>query len=99
MFIWIVKHTKGDFIAMIWAVDGRATHVFECIVHPAQVPFHIKAKTTIFQRMSDFRITGGILGYHNHSLILLMNHGVNPFDEVNCSMVKFVFLCLTSPIE
>ena len=99
MFIWIVKHAKGDFSAMVGAIDSWTAHVFEGVVHPSKVPFHIKAKAAVFQRMGYFWIAGRIFGNHDNALVFLMHHGIDPFDKVNGRVVEFLFFCLTPPVE
>ena len=62
--------------------------VFQGIVHPAQIPFVVKAEPALQRALGHIREIGGILrDEHDLALVFLIEHEVHALDEVKRAFI------------
>ena len=62
-FLIVILHGKGQFMIMLRTKPGLCLKITEGIVHPAQIPFVVKAQSAFADRPGDTGIIGGIFSY------------------------------------
>ena len=65
IFVKGIDETKGQIVLMMTAVHRIASHIGERVMHPAHIPFVLKAQPAVGDRSRDLRPRGGFLG-HDH---------------------------------
>lgn len=76
-----IIHGECEHIVIIFAVIGGDGKVFECVVHPTQIPFIVKLQPVVLSPSGDFRIGRAIFSDHHNAGMALMNPNVQPADE------------------
>ena len=69
---------------------GMHTQIFQCIIHPAQIPFIIEAQSAILRRSRYLDIIGGIL-CHQHDLgigLLQIEIGIAQEPTSRCIVIE-----------
>ena len=62
-----VNHAKSQMVVMIASVNRVFFHIGQGVVHPAHVPFHMKAQTLTLRLPGDTRPGSGFLRDHHGS--------------------------------
>ena len=83
-----IRHREGDVVVMPFAVHRILLQIVERIVHPAQIPFVVKAKPALQRALGHIREIGGILrDEHDLALVFLIEHEVHALDKVERAFI------------
>ena len=58
--IIIIHHGEGELVIILYTIFRTGTEIIKCIVHPSHIPFIIKTKAALRNRISNFREGSGI---------------------------------------
>ena len=82
-----VDHTEGQ-LTMVLASEIRIQmHIARKIIHPAHIPFQIKTKSVLFNRLCYLRPCSRFFCDHDNAVLLLMDHTVQMLQKFDCFQI------------
>ena len=82
-----IQHGEGKLVIVTGAVHGCALEILKSVVHPAQVPFVVKAQSAVKYGSCYLGIGRGILGGNNRGGVTGFETAVHVFQELYGSSV------------
>ena len=83
VFVERVDHRKRELVVMMLAVNRVVLKITQRVIHPAHVPFQIEAQPAVIRGARYRGPGGGFFRNHQRSGVPLVNHFVEPLDEIN----------------
>ena len=80
-----ITHGEGHFIVMISAFKSRSLYIIDGIVHEAQIPFIVKAKTAELNRGSYLCVVCGIFCEKHNVRVHFLNGVISVLQEAHTS--------------
>src|SRR5438552_1303102 len=78
-----VDEREGDLVVLVLAVDRIGRKIFECVVHPAHVPFEAKAEAAEISWTRDAGPRGGFFGDSENAGETAVRDFVHAFEEID----------------
>src|SRR5205807_4258215 len=78
-----VDEGEGDFVVLVFAVNGIGRKIFECVVHPAHVPFETEAEAAEIDGTGDAWPSGGFFGDSENAREAAVRYFVHALEEVD----------------
>src|SRR5256885_8921628 len=78
-----VDEGEGDFVVLVLAVNGIGRKIFECVVHPAHVPFEAEAEAAEIDGAGDAWPSGGFFGNSENAGETAVRYFVHALEEVD----------------
>ena len=93
-----IKHTEGQFTVMLVAEIWIALHISGEIIHPAHIPFIVKAESVFLYGAGDLRPCGGLLCDQKASLYLFFEDAVQMLQKFYCFQVLVAAVDIRYPL-
>ena len=93
-----VQHAEGQHLVVVLTMNRVVGHVTKCVVHPAHVPFKVKAEPAEIRGPADLGPGSGLLGNDQHAGTLRMDHGVELPQEVDGLQVLTAAVLVRDPV-
>src|SRR5260221_13044777 len=78
-----VNEREGDFVVLVFAVNGIGRKIFEGVVHPAHVPFETEAEAAEIDGTGNAWPSGGFFGNSENAGETAVRYFVHALEEVD----------------
>src|SRR5256885_5158329 len=78
-----VDERESDFVVLVLAVNGIGRKIFECVVHPAHVPFEAEAEAAEIDGARDAWPGGGFFGNSENAGEAAVRYFIHALEEVD----------------
>ena len=94
-----INHAERQFIMVVRTEIRVKGNITQIIIHPAHIPFYVKAKPVILHISRNFRPCGGFLGNHQHAGIPSFHYGIQMFQQFHRFQILMASVHISHPLS